>query len=241
MKLPLVEPEMEADAGQWIRPRLLEWWSLPDHRMPVGATVPTGFEDYVRVFHPPYRTSDEIDRPVRWSEIASPAGVSLAADTAWHDIVGPGREPDDRLGFQAPRQGTLLSDQTIPLVEVLRRHTATPDACQFALWDGYGGLDYERWPGASRLELPGRSYVVLKGPVEAAGSSFDDAPFWQSPNLWWAQDRSWCVATEIDYVWSYVGGSKECIQELLDCEELETLRVRCDDPAPGSPVGAPQI
>jgi hypothetical protein len=81
MELRPVEPETEVDAGQWIRPRLLEWWSLPDHRMPVGATVPTGFEDYVRVFHPPYRTSDEMDRPVRWSELASLAGVSVAADT----------------------------------------------------------------------------------------------------------------------------------------------------------------
>ena len=86
MKLRPVEPETEVDAGQWIRPRLLEWWSLPDHRMPVGATVPTGFKDYVRVFHPPYRTSGEMDRPVRWSEIASLAGVSLAADTAWDDL-----------------------------------------------------------------------------------------------------------------------------------------------------------
>jgi hypothetical protein len=240
MKLPPVEPETEVDAGGWIRPRLLEWWSLPDHRMPVGATVPTGFEDYVQVFHPPYRISDKIDRPVRWREIASLAGVSLAADTAWHDIVEPGRELNDRLGLQAPQQGTLLSDQAIPLVAVLRRHTATPDACQFALWDGYGGLDYERWPGAARLELPGRTYVVLKGAVEAASSSFDDAPFWQSPNLWWPRDRSWFVATEIDYLWSYIGGSKGCIQELLDCEELETLRVRSGDTAPGSPVGAPQ-
>jgi hypothetical protein len=239
MERPSVEPETGADAGQWIRPRLLEWWSLPDRRMPVGAIVPTGFEDYARVFHPAYQMSGDIEIPVSWCEVASLAGVRLWGDTAWQDIVKARSESSERLWSQPPRQGTLLLDQTIALIAILRPHTMTPGECQFAVWDGYGGLDYDaRWPGAARLELPGRGYVVLKGPLEAVTSSFDDPSFWQSPNLWWPQDRSWCVATEIDYSWSYVGGSKECIQRLLGNEGLESLRVRCEDPAPESPVGA---
>jgi hypothetical protein len=235
MEYPSVEPETRADAGQWIRPRLLECWSLPDHRTPVGATVPTGFEDYLRIFHPAF---DMHDVPVRWGDIASLAGVRLEAGTAWQDIVRPKGEPVEPLWSQSP-QATLLSDQSSLLIEILRRHTDAPEDCQFAIWDGYGGLDYHApWPGAARLELPGRGYVVLRGPVEAASSSFDEPPIWQSPNLWWPRDRSWCVATEIDYLWSYVGGSKECIEQLLGIEELETVQVRYEDAAPETHVGA---
>jgi hypothetical protein len=209
--------------------------------MPVGAIVPTGFEDYVRLFHPAYRMSGDVDIPVPWSRIASLAGIELEGDTAWQDIVRQESERANPVWSDLPRQGTFLSGQTKPLIEILTRHTQTPGDCQFAIWDGYGGLDYDgRWPGAHRLELPGRGYVVLRGPVEAASFSFDDLPIWQSPNLWWPRDRSWFVATEIDYSWSYVGGSRECIQQLLGSGDLETIRVRSDDPAPESPLGAIQ-
>jgi hypothetical protein len=97
MERPSVEPETGADAGQWIRPRLLEWWSLPDRRMPVGAIVPTGFEDYARVFHPAYQMSGDIEIPVSWCEVASLAGVRLWGDTAWQDIVKARSESSERL------------------------------------------------------------------------------------------------------------------------------------------------
>lgn len=35
------------------------------------------------------------------------------------------------------------------------------------------------------------------------------------PSLWWPPDRDWFVATEIDFRWTYVGGSRECIDRIL--------------------------
>lgn len=35
-----------------------------------------------------------------------------------------------------------------------------------------------------------------------------------TPSLWWPDDRTWCVATEIDFRWTYVGGSQVCINEI---------------------------
>jgi len=52
--------------------------------------------------------------------------------------------------------------------------------------------------------------------------------FWedQSPNLWWPDDRAWFVATDIDYAWTYIGGSTELIDQLLADDRLEVLPAR---------------
>jgi hypothetical protein len=42
-------------------------------------------------------------------------------------------------------------------------------------------------------------------------------------SCWWPEDRAWCVATEIDFTWTYVGGTRECIQQVIDDPELEAL------------------
>jgi hypothetical protein len=42
-----------------------------------------------------------------------------------------------------------------------------------------------------------------------------------SPNLWWPDDRAWCIATETDLAWTYVGGSAALISEVLANPRLE--------------------
>ena len=51
----------------------------------------------------------------------------------------------------------------------------------------------------------------------------------QSANLWWPEDRAWCVATEIDFVTTYVAGSKEAIAAILSSEALEAYQVEPTD------------
>jgi hypothetical protein len=45
----------------------------------------------------------------------------------------------------------------------------------------------------------------------------------QVANLWWPQDRAWCVATEIDLAWTYVGGPAGLIGQLLAETRIEAL------------------
>jgi hypothetical protein len=77
---------------------------------------------------------------------------------------------------------------------------------------------------APTFELPGRAYYLLSGPIEAATDSLERRPFRQSANLWWPDDRAWCVATEIDFSWTYVGGNESLIDELLAVPALEVIR-----------------
>jgi hypothetical protein len=57
--------------------------------------------------------------------------------------------------------------------------------------------------------------------------SVNQAPGWQDgPNIWWPDNREWCVASEIDLAYTYVGGSKELIEEIVEHPALEALA--CD-------------
>jgi hypothetical protein len=53
-----------------------------------------------------------------------------------------------------------------------------------------------------------------------------------SPSLFWPSDRSWCVATEIDYDSTLVGGSARLIADVLADPALEAWRI--DDLVGGS-------
>jgi hypothetical protein len=80
-----------------------------------------------------------------------------------------------------------------------------------------------------RLEMPGRSYLLFAGPLDAMAAfvRYDGGPFSgeQSPNLFWPADRSWCVGTEIDLDSTLVAGDTDLIAALLACPDLEAWPV----------------
>jgi hypothetical protein len=55
--------------------------------------------------------------------------------------------------------------------------------------------------------------------------TFEFGIWHQSPNIWWPDDRAWCVATELDGYSSYVGGSRACIDSVLASPDVETIGV----------------
>ncbi len=56
-----------------------------------------------------------------------------------------------------------------------------------------------------------------------------DAQDGHSPNLWWPDDRAWCVATEIDLAWTYVGGPARLVNDVLTNPHLEAQPASPDD------------
>ena len=122
--------------------------------------------------------------------------------------------------------GSPPAEERTVLVDLLRPHTTTPDRCWLAAWEGSGvddgGVD-------ARLELPNRSYLLAGGSVELASASVLPRPMDQSYNLWWPEDRAWFVSTEVDYAWTYVGGTRALVDELLVDGRLEVLEARLTD------------
>ena len=167
-------------------------------------------------------------------------------------------QPPSELAIYGPQLGVLSKRQSSALAKLLVRRTTTPEKCWFGLWDGYGdlhpGSQYLQSavfvgtglprllrllalklrpprvpepftvfpPQLKRVHLPARDYFLFSGPVVAA-VGWDEGP-----NLWWPADRAWCVASEIDFPYTYVGGSADLIAEILSDERIEALPAALD-------------
>jgi hypothetical protein len=197
----------------------------------VLSVVPEGFEAYARIFHPAGNGDPEV--PVRWRDVAAANGRTAHRAMQWPSITGSFRfyngAGQPGVWDRQPEEGALPQALVPVLIPVLSRHTATPGLCWFAVWDGWGALE----PGvaeAAAFEIPHRRLFLLTGPITALGRSLETPPWWRSPSLWWPDDRAWCVATEIDFETTYVGGTRACIAELTGHPDLEAVAV---DPADG--------
>lgn len=197
-------------------------------RSGVASLVPPVFADYARVLHPAY--ADDGQR-IRWAEIAAAHGRRLHRRAQFPSLVGTtdfeNGPPMPDVWCEAPAQGSLPPVEAASIADVLGRHTSSPDRVWFGVWDGFAGSTVrERTP--LRFAIPGRALVPLVGPVGAAIRSYDEVRH-QSANLWWPKDRAWFVATDIDLVSSYIGGSAAAVAELLAHPGLEALRVEPTD------------
>jgi hypothetical protein len=242
-------PSEEIEAAEWIGGRLHPFGQ------DVGSVVPTGFEAYARIFHPASRLAGREQVEVRWSDVAEWSGRTVHPEMQFHTIAVPLPDRDTRLQAWSyePWLGALSERQARALVTLLARYTSTPNVCWFCVWAGYGFFNTSavQWLSADSgvashlqawwwrvrvnfqrrkpvpqkgklVRLPARDYLLFKGPLALALGHRD------GPNLWWPDDRSWCVASEIDFPYTYVGGPKKLIDEILAEPSLEALPAALD-------------
>jgi hypothetical protein len=210
-----------AEPASWIQTRLHPFGQ------DVGSVIPEGFAAYARVFHPPYRrTSDGSAIPVRWRDIAAANNRTIAAEMQRLDVSADPTlfsRSGEKLWDEQPRGGTIPREIAVRLAAILTPYTRTPKLCWFAVWEGWGELRV-RQDGAPMFSIPERNLFLLQGGVDEVLTTLSEVDWiYRSPNLWWPADRAWCVATEIDFKWSYVGGSAACIEQVLTDPELEAL------------------
>lgn len=238
--------------GDWLAPRL----TGPPGT--VTGTVPAGYAAYARVLHPVDRGSEEpgmswadvarvtgrrVHPLVQWHAL-------IGADDPW-------THSSDLWDEGEPPEGNLPLPALVPLVGLLATHTTTPQECCFAMWEGWGShngngarivlssdadaatgweplpplYDPREW-AAPRLALPHRDHLLLAGPLDAAAdiARYEPGSRWtQSPALFWPADRAWCVATEIDFDSTVVGGTAAAIAAVLASPDLEALPVEPGD------------
>lgn len=183
---------------------------------------------------------------MRWARAAAWSGLTLTRHSQFLDIAVPEHPPSEPAPWDGeyPTEGSLPDPDATVLTELLAAHTPDPGRCWFCVWDGYGWLHtrppavadgtpdapavvHGQEPPGARVQLPGRDYLLHTGAVREALALVDTEQ--QTPNLWWPQDRSWCVATEIDDDYTYVAGSAALIGEVLADPRLEAQPVRLDD------------
>jgi hypothetical protein len=203
------------------------WWvdALHPFAQDVGSVVPDVFPAFARVLHPVH----EGGRRRSWADVAREHGRIAHAEMQLHEISRPLGAPrvveyqmDGRVEW-----GSLPLPELEVLGEIVERHTRTASRCWFAVWEGYAQLTLLPVP-SRRIEVPQRSYYLLEGALAdlpEIARTLDD----QSPNVWWPDDRAWCVATEVDFAWTYVGGSAALVDALVDDTRLEVVRARPSD------------
>src|SRR5690606_24732749 len=152
---------------------------------------------------------------ITWVEIAKRTGRTPHSQMQWHCITGPNKEGFFPNGLIEPCTGRLPKRQAEALAEILRKHTGTPENCCFAIWDGWG------FPGLKKLrnrtaqcQLYDRCYYLVRGDISTVVNQGETSPL-QTAAVWWPEDRAWCVATEVDMMWTYAAGTEACINEIL--------------------------
>ena len=239
---------VDGSVGAWIGPRL-----APSRT--ITGVIPGGYARYVRVLHP-IESDDE--HAIRWRDVAAVTGRQIHPQVQWWRLIGsePSINPSSELWPGSdPEIGELLQPDNQTLLDLLAHHTATPDDAYFAVWLGRAAFHYgctvrfgprpggqtysepvdvapmaELLSQASSLEHPGRNYGVLSGALEEAVTIPDLLGYLgPGPNIVWPADRSWCVATEVDFDSTLVGCSEEAARRLLDSPDLETLSIAPED------------
>jgi hypothetical protein len=223
----------------------------------VTGVVPAGYEAYVRVLHP---VEVDEERFVRWRDVASVTGRHVHPLVQWWRLIDSpdSLNPSSELWRgDRPETGALDEPDSQVLLDLLARHTDTPDDAYFALWEGSGHFNdktrvtyrlddagrhvTEKTPlpevavrlvDGPRLKNPGRNYLLLAGALTEAFTIADlvgARPWPLSGNLVWPADQAWCIGTEVDFDSTLVGCSGTAAEQILSCTELEALPIEPDD------------
>lgn len=219
----------DVSPAEWVLRRLAPWDLGADHRLRVCSMVPSGFEAYGRLLHPAYTLHDGMWSSVRWSELALRQRTELRADSSFSSISGVGTSDPIASSIREPADGDMDASDLAELISLLGQWTGTADRGWFCVWDGYGWPELpQQFKGPPRVKLEHRACLLCAGRLEDALT----LPMGQAPTLWWPQDRSWCVRTDIDGYSTYVAASNACIAALISLASIEVLHADPDDDVP---------
>jgi len=202
----------DVSQAAWIAGRLAPFGSC------VCSLVPTGFESYARVGLPGWEggTENGLPREVLsvLCQIVSRHGHSEDVWLALWDGYGWIRGGSIRVAVgsrdDAPVEKTAKKES--------REHALEP------------AFPIEVLKGP-KLRLPHRDYLLFRGGIASAlalGSHAFGRYEPHSPDLVWPDDRTWFIATDVDLVFGYVGGTAALIADVTEDERLASVSV---DPA----------
>jgi hypothetical protein len=212
--------ESDLDPAEWLEPLL-----VPES-FEVWMTAPKGYEAYARIFFPFVRTGLDVageryEERVRWTDLAMENGRTVHALMERETITwSPAGE---NTGHRCSRR--MSREQVEALTPILATHSISTEG-RFLLWEGFGDLNDSVFnPKVPKVNHPMRSYYLLRGPFDSYSQ------FSQDPSYWWPDDRAWCLCTDTDFEWSYLAGSRECIDEVLAVPLMDAVETKPENPA----------
>lgn len=206
---------------EWLDHSLFPWGK--EHNTRVCSVVPLGYEAYARILHPAYGPPPERAQ-LWWRDIGQSLHHAVHAETQWESLEELAEKADGPLPWhEPPMLGQCPNEVITPLAEQLSRNTTTPSEIYFAMWVGFTDVRslIQRAP---HFTLPDREYALLVGSIDALPMVIESPSSMKStPSLSWPADRSWCMATEVDFRWTYVAATAKCISDLTSDQRLEVI------------------
>jgi hypothetical protein len=114
------------------------------------------------------------------------------------------------------------------IADVGGQATATPRQAWYAVWEGHGfDVPRREIDGLCRFSRPYRSYYLLGGDVSDVVKLRwpGERERWFRPDLWWPEDRTWFVGTDVDFWRIYVGGDASFTGEVAAAVPTRTQLV----------------
>jgi len=219
-RYPDLTSEADLTPAEWLEPRLVP------QSFEVWMTAPRGYGAYARIFFPFVRTGldeagDWYEQHIGWTDTARENGLEVHALMERETITrsSTGEAANDQCAWN------LAPEQFAALMPILARHTTSADGW-FLLWDGFGDLNDEVFnAGVPKVTHAMRDFFLLKGPLDSY------AHFSNDPSYWWPDDRAWCLCTDTDFAWSYLAGSRECVNEVLATPIMDAIETKPENPA----------
>jgi hypothetical protein len=211
----------DASAGAWIAERLGPFGPRVD------GTVPRGYAAYACVPFPEahgtllYATEDGSPAPLDvLVDVLEPfTGVQPVHAGLWTGfsfLYDYGTDPRHSSGI-----GVLVGwaeDEPRPSEEEIA-------AAQAEAWDQLAPTLVER-PAAPMLLLPHREHHLWTGTLADVAAFRHHG---QAPSLWWPEDRSWFVGSDVDASAAYLGGSEALVDAVCAEPTLGAYRVAPSD------------
>lgn len=213
-----VSPADTVLSTEWIEQSCRgDWWT-------VGALVPNHYESFLRIFAPVPGCDDwwSAYRELFAAVVSIGERHTSSPDRAWFATwAGHGFDnAESRVAWLSPpvdepERRERDAERARLRDEDRRRNTAISD-------------ELKRIPHFRR---PGRTYYLLQGPLGAVTDfRHPDSDDWRNPDLFWPDDGTWFVATDVDFWSLYVGGQSGFIADLADAVPTGSELVELDRP-----------
>ncbi|MTV26240.1 hypothetical protein FTX61_12585 [Nitriliruptoraceae bacterium ZYF776] len=193
--------------GRWRRPRLVI-------ELASGAQMRVR-RDEIELVAPdhPLRPEPDAARAAWWLDQLAPWDahtVGVLVPASFPAVCGVANGADGG-------EGELDLATARVLVDHFAAATTTPDDVHVAVWEGWGDLPPQRFPGAARLPTEARGHLLLRGPLTGVLRSVGVGPADRLAvaGSWWPADRAWFVAGDVDLAWTYVAGSAALVDAIV--------------------------
>jgi hypothetical protein len=231
---------------EWIQRGVSELISCEDPNWKgnfVSHLLPPTFESYAKILHRITAKYENVDSPLSDPEIAVLRVPPCAELRSFVEAQrGKGEAPRIRWRTLAELLGVPYDSEICH--EWFRARLNDPTCWpRFLYGPDEGNLDHEELsevlfilhPFIGRQEcffrfasipLAGSDKPILfAGALDGVVDFLNENKYQFSPEYLWPSDRKWCLCTDYDLMFTFVGGSRELISAILESRTLETLQV----------------